>query len=129
MKFRLREKWQGFKKRSWAYKMALVYAVLGVGFLVLAMYIMVSLSDTYVRDPSSFQTESLQDLRSVVFVTLMNTFCGLSAILALFSFVAMLSLLDSDSSKRLKKLEEFIDAHMEDHETDPLSYRKRGDLE
>lgn len=109
MKLDLKRRWKGFKKRSWQYQLAVVYAFIGICCFILGFYTIRMMATTYNDVETSFMIETSEQLRVVGFFTMVLVIGGISSVAAIFCWFSMFVLLLSDRSKRLKRIEEFLE--------------------
>lgn len=108
-KLDLKKKWKGFLKRSSAYKMAVLYGIIGLLFFSFAFYVFFTMASTYRDNDSSFMLETPDQLRALGFLISISLFSGSFVVFALLMWTCSLFFFMSDQEHRLKRIEEFIE--------------------
>jgi len=106
---RLKQRWKGFLKRSAFYKLAVLYAIIGLLFFLLGAYVVCEMASRFNTDPASFILETPEQLRAVGFLSLVSVLCFFAFIPALMCWIGMLALLCQDYNHRLKRIEGFLE--------------------
>lgn len=104
MKIELKRRWKGFLKRSANYKLATIYALVGLMFFFLTFYTVSFMAANY-RDGIGFYIETPEELRAFGFMTAMLLVSGSTIILALLMWSCSLFMFLSEQEHRIRRLE------------------------